>query len=169
MRVLGIDPGSNITGYGIVEQHGNRLVHVDNGCIITSVKSPLHLRLKEIYTRLLKIISRYQPDAVSIENIFFSQNASSALKLGQARGAAILSAVNAGKEVFEYTPMQVKQAVVGYGRASKDQIQKMTKVLLNLPEVAQTDAADALAVAICHINSAKILNVEAGSGFGKIC
>ncbi len=158
MRVLGIDPGSNITGYGIVEQQGNRLLHIDNGCIVTSAKSPLHLRLKEIYSGLQEVIQRYEPDAVSIENIFFSQNASSALKLGQARGAAIVSSVNAEKEVFEYTPMQVKMAVVGYGRASKDQVQKMTKVLLNLPEVAQADAADALAVAICHINSAKILN-----------
>lgn len=162
MRVLGIDPGSNITGYGIVEQQGNRLIHVDNGCIVTGAKNPLHLRLKEIYERLQDIIQRYEPDAVSIENIFFSQNAASALKLGQARGAAILSSANAGKEIFEYTPMQVKSAVVGYGKASKDQVQKMTKVLLNLPEVAQADAADALAVAICHINSAKILKVGAG-------
>ncbi|MDO8446969.1 MAG: crossover junction endodeoxyribonuclease RuvC [Deltaproteobacteria bacterium] len=162
MRVLGIDPGSNITGYGIVEQQGNRLFHIDNGCIVTSTKSPLHLRLKEIYSGLQEIIQRYEPEAVSIENIFFSVNAGSALKLGQARGAAILSAVNADKEVFEYTPMQVKSAVVGYGKASKDQVQKMTKVLLNLPEVAQADAADALAVAICHINSAKILNAVRG-------
>lgn len=157
MRVLGIDPGSNITGYGIVEQQGNRLIHVDNGCIVTGAKNPLHIRLKSIYSGLQEVIERYQPDAVSIENIFFSQNANSALKLGQARGAAIVSSVNSGKEVFEYTPMQVKQAVVGYGRASKEQVQKMTKVLLNLPEVAQADAADALAVAICHINSAKII------------
>lgn len=155
MRILGIDPGSNKTGYGIVEQQGSRLVHIDNGCIVTGAKNPLHLRLKEIYSGLQEAINRYNPDAVSIEDIFFSQNASSALKLGQARGAAILSAVNADKEVFEYTPMQVKLAVVGYGRASKDQVQKMTKVLLNLPEVAQADAADALAVAICHLNSYK--------------
>ena len=160
MRVLGIDPGSNITGYGIVEQQGNRLIHIDNGCIVTNSKTPLHLRLKEIYSGLQEVILKYEPDAVSIENIFFSVNASSALKLGQARGAAILSAVNADKEVFEYTPMQVKSAVVGYGKASKDQVQKMTKVLLNLPEVAQADAADALAVAICHINSIKIISVS---------
>ena len=120
MRILGIDPGSNITGYGIVEQQGNRLIHVDNGCIVTASKTPLHLRLKEIYSGLQEVILKYEPDAVSIENIFFSVNASSALKLGQARGAAILSAVNADKEVFEYTPMQVKSAVVGYGKASKD-------------------------------------------------
>lgn len=162
MRVLGIDPGSLVTGYGIVEQQGNKLIHIDNGCIAPNNKQPLHLRLKEIYSGLQEAIQRYNPDAISIEDIFFSQNARSALKLGQARGAAILSSVNAGKEVFEYTPMQVKQAVVGYGRASKDQVQKMTKVLLNLPEVAQADAADALAVAICHINSAKILNVARG-------
>ena len=155
MRVLGIDPGSNITGYGVVDQQGNRLIHVDNGCIVTGAKNPLHIRLKSIYSGLQEVILRYQPDAVSIENIFFSVNAGSALKLGQARGAAILSAVNADKEVFEYTPMQVKSAVVGYGKASKDQVQKMTKVLLNLPEVAQADAADALAVAICHLNSYK--------------
>jgi crossover junction endodeoxyribonuclease RuvC len=155
MRVLGIDPGSNITGYGIVEQQGGRLIHIDNGCIVTETKSPLHVRLKDIYSGLREVIDRYDPDSVSIEDIFFSQNARSALKLGQARGAAILSSVNAGKDVFEYTPMQVKQAVVGYGRATKEQVQRMTRVLLNLPEVAKADAADALAVAICHINSSK--------------
>lgn len=155
MIILGIDPGSQITGYGVVEQKGNRLIHVDNGCIVTGTKKEFSQRLKEIYAGLQDVIERYQPEAVSIEDIFFSVNARSALKLGQARGAAILSSVNAGKEVFEYTPMQVKLAVVGYGRATKDQVQKMTRVLLNLPEVAQADAADALAVAICHINSSK--------------
>lgn len=155
MRVLGIDPGSNITGYGIVEQHGNRLIHIDNGCIVTGSKKDFPLRLKEIYEGLQEVIDRYRPDAVSVEDIFFSVNARSALKLGQARGAAILASVNTGRDIFEYTPMQVKQAVVGYGRATKEQVQKMTKVLLNLQEIAQADAADALAVAICHVNSYK--------------
>ncbi len=167
MRILGIDPGSQITGYGIVEQQGNRLIHIDNGCIVTGAKKDFPQRLKEIYQGLQEVILKYEPEAISIENIFFSVNASSALKLGQARGAAILSAVNTGKEVFEYTPMQVKSAVVGYGKASKDQVQKMTKVLLNLPEVAQADAADALAVAICHINSYKFnagANVRSSKG-----
>jgi len=154
MKILGIDPGSRITGYGIVKQSGNRLIHVDNGAIHTDSHKDFPLRLKIIYRALTEIIEQFQPEAVAVENIFFAANAQSALKLGQARGAAIVAGVNAGLPVFEYTPLQVKQAVVGHGRASKDQVQKMLKVLLNLPEVAQEDASDALAVAVCHAHSA---------------
>jgi len=154
MRVLGIDPGSRITGYGIIDKVGNRLIHVDNGAIFTDSHRDFPMRLQRIYRGLTEIIEQYRPEAVAVENIFFSTNVQSALKLGQARGAAIVAGVNAGLPVFEYTALQVKQAVVGHGRADKQQVQKMLKVLLNLPEVAQEDASDALAVAVCHAHSA---------------
>ncbi|HEY5973242.1 MAG TPA: crossover junction endodeoxyribonuclease RuvC [Geobacteraceae bacterium] len=154
MKILGIDPGSRITGYGIVIKEGNRLVHVDNGAIFTDPKGDFAQRLKKIYQELGKVIEEYQPDAMAVEQIFFANNVQTALKLGQARGVAIVAGVNAGLSVHEYTAMQVKQAVVGYGHATKDQVQRMVKALLNLPEVAQEDAADALAVAVCHAHSA---------------
>lgn len=154
MKILGIDPGSRVTGYGIVNQNGNRLIHVDNGAIHTDCHKEFPLRLQKIYRALTEIIDEFRPDAVAVENIFFATNVQSALKLGQARGAAIVAGVNAGLPLFEYTALQVKQAVVGHGRASKEQVQKMIKVLLNLPEVAQEDASDALAVAVCHAHSA---------------
>ena len=153
MRVLGIDPGSRITGYGIVDQEGNRLVHVDNGAIFTDSVVDLPGRLKQIFDGISSVISEYRPDEVAVENIFFSTNAQSAIKLGQARGAAIVAAVHADLPVAEYTALQVKQAVVGNGKAEKGQVQKMLKALLGLPEIAQADASDALAVAICHIHS----------------
>jgi crossover junction endodeoxyribonuclease RuvC len=154
MKIIGVDPGSRITGYGIINQNGNRLIHLDNGAIHTDSAKDFPLRLKQIYQGLTEIIAQFRPDAMAVENIFFATNPQSALKLGQARGAAIVAGVNAGLPVFEYTALQVKQAVVGQGRASKDQVQKMLKILLNLPEVAQEDASDALAVAVCHAHSA---------------
>lgn len=153
MRVLGIDPGSRITGYGIVEQQGSRLLHVDNGAIFTDSAADFPGRLKKIFDGLTEVIAEYRPEQVAVENVFLASNAQSALKLGQARGAAIVAAVHAGLPVAEYTALQVKQAVVGQGRAAKEQVQKMLKALLGLPEVAQADASDALAVAVCHINS----------------
>ena len=153
MRVLGIDPGSRITGYGLVEQAGSRLVHVDNGAIFTDSAADFPGRLKQIFDGLTRVIAEFQPDQVAIEMVFFSTNPQSALKLGQARGAAIVAAVHAGLPVAEYSALQVKQAVVGRGRAEKGQVQKMLKALLGLPETAQADASDALAVAVCHINS----------------
>jgi crossover junction endodeoxyribonuclease RuvC len=156
MKILGIDPGSRITGYGIISHEGNRLIHVDNGAIHTDSQNDFPARLKKIYGALSEVIEQYRPDAVAIENIFFATNVQSALKLGQARGAAIVAGVNAGLPVFEYTALQVKQSVVGHGRASKDQVQKMLKVLLNLPEIAQEDASDALAVAVCHAHSSRL-------------
>ncbi len=156
MRILGIDPGSRITGYGIVAREGNRLYHVDNGAIFTDAQKDFPLRLQRIYRGLTEIIEQHHPDVMAVENIFFATNVQSALKLGQARGAAIVAGVTAGLPVYEYTALQVKQAVVGHGRAAKEQVQKMLKVLLNLPEVAQEDASDALAVAVCHAHSEKL-------------
>ena len=153
MRILGIDPGTRITGYGIIDVEGNRLRHVDNGIIKTRSSDPLPLRLKTIYDGLSTILNQFAPQAVAVEQVFMAKNPRAALTLGHARGTAVLSAVNLGLEVQEYSALQVKSAVVGYGHAAKQQVQQMVKALLNLPEVAQEDAADALAVAICHANS----------------
>jgi crossover junction endodeoxyribonuclease RuvC len=153
LRILGIDPGTRITGYGLIDQQGNRLIHVDNGAIMTRSSDPLAERLKTIHHQIVDIIHRYHPEAMAIEEIFFAQNPQSALKLGHARGSAMLAGVNGGLTVHEYTALQVKSAVVGYGKAAKQQVQQMVRTLLNLPERAQEDASDALAVAICHANS----------------
>lgn len=153
MRILGIDPGTRITGYGIIEKQGNRLLHVDNGAICTHTGDSLPLRLKTIHDGLSRVISEYAPQAVAVEDIFVANNVRSALKLGHARGVALLAGVTHQLPVHEYTALQVKNAVVGYGRAGKGQVQQMVKVLLNLPETAQEDAADALGVAICHAHS----------------
>jgi crossover junction endodeoxyribonuclease RuvC len=154
MIILGIDPGSRITGYGLISKEGNRLIHIDNGAIFTQSAQDFPQRLQQIFAGLSAIIEQYQPEAVAVENVFLAKNAQSALKLGQARGAAIVAAVCVGLSVFEYTALQVKQAVVGSCRAEKQQVQHMIKVLLNLPEIAQEDASDALAVAVCHAHSA---------------
>lgn len=154
LRVLGIDPGTRVMGYGVVESEGSRLKHIDNGAIFTRPADPLHMRLKEIYDGIGKVIDTYNPEAISVEDIFYSKNVKSALKLGHARGAGIVAAANMGLDVYEYSATAIKTAVVGYGRAEKSQIQHMVKVLLNLPEPPQADAADALAAAICHINTA---------------
>ena len=156
MIILGIDPGSRKTGYGLISKQGNRLIHIDNGAIFTKSSSDFPQRLEQIFSGLSAIIAQYKPEAVAVENVFLAKNAQSALKLGQARGAAIVAAVNVGLPVHEYTALQVKQAVVGTGRAEKVQVQQMIKALLNLPEIAQEDASDALAVAVCHAHSAGI-------------
>ncbi|MEJ2698621.1 MAG: crossover junction endodeoxyribonuclease RuvC [Desulfuromonadales bacterium] len=156
MRILGIDPGTRITGYGVVEKRGNRLVHIDNGALYTRSGEELAFRLKTIHDGLSRIIREYAPEAVAVEQIFVAKNALSALKLGHARGAALLAGMNAGLPVFEYSALQVKNAVVGYGRAAKLQVQQMVRALINLPEIAQEDASDALAVAICHAHSMEL-------------
>ena len=153
MRILGIDPGSRATGYGFIEQQGNRLIHLDNGAIFTQSQDPLAVRLQRIYKELCALIEKHHPEAVAVEQVFMARNPASALKLGHARGIALLAGINAGLPVAEYSALQVKSAVVGYGKAGKNQVQHMTKTLLNLPEIAQEDASDALAVAICHAHS----------------
>lgn len=160
MRILGIDPGTRVTGYGIIKKEGNRLFHIDNGGIFTRSDMDLADRLKLIYDGLCRVIEIYTPEAVAVEQIFLSKNALSALKLGHARGAALLAGVNHGLPVFEYSALQVKSAVVGYGKAEKIQVQQMVKTLLNLPEIAQEDASDALAVAICHAHSKPLQNFK---------
>jgi crossover junction endodeoxyribonuclease RuvC len=157
MLVLGIDPGTAITGYGLVMGKGDDLTLVAYGAITTSSDWPLPERLQRIYRELTALIENQQPTAVAVEELFFSKNVRTALSVGQARGVALLAAANAGLPIHEYTPLQVKQAIAGYGRATKDQVQQMVRMLLALDSVPQPDdAADAIAVAICHIHSATL-------------
>lgn len=153
MIVLGIDPGTAITGCAVVESLdcGNRIRALDYGCIRTQADAPMQSRLLEIYTSLRNKIYEYKAEVVAIEQLFFSRNVTTALAVGQARGAAMLAAASCGLDIAEYTPLQVKQSVTGYGRANKEQVQRMVKMLLCLPEIpSPDDVADALAVAICH-------------------
>lgn len=151
--ILGIDPGSRITGYGIVRQEGRKLTYLGSGCIRTKVDD-LPTRLKLIYAGVSEIITQFQPDCLAIEQVFMAKNADSALKLCQARGVAIVAAMNLDLPVFEYAARQVKQTVVGSGAAEKSQVQHMVRTLLTLPANPQADAADALAIAIthCHVS-----------------
>ncbi len=155
MRIFGIDPGSERTGYGCVETDGSRHAIVICGAITTPTPAPFPDKLLAIHARLSRLIDECRPDAAAIESLFYAVNVRSALKLGHARGVAMLAAVEAGLPVFEYTPAEIKRAVVGHGRAEKPQVQHMMKLLLGL-RAAPTphDAADALAVAICHVHTA---------------
>lgn len=166
MRLLGIDPGSRVTGYGVVEVNAGRLVHVAHGAIVSESGSPLAARLVAIYRGLSEAMEAYGPAEVSIESIFHARNVQSALKLGHARGVALLAAELGGVSVVEYSPMQVKLAVVGYGRADKRQVQDMVRRLLRLPEPAGPDASDALAVAICHAQTRRTADAYAGRRAG---
>lgn len=157
MIILGVDPGTAITGYGIVRSEDDHLVLMDYGAITTPADWHLPQRLQHIYRELAALITKYQPTDAVVEKLFFSKNVRTALSVGQARGVALLAAAQANLTIHEYTPLQVKQAVVGYGRAEKTQIQQMVKMLLRLDFVPQPDdAADALAVAICHAHSARM-------------
>ncbi|MEZ5542449.1 MAG: crossover junction endodeoxyribonuclease RuvC [Pseudomonadota bacterium] len=148
-RILGIDPGSRVTGYGIVDQDGQRLTYVASGCI-RAKGDTLAVRLGIILNGVAQIISEYRPDEMAIERVFINRNADSALKLGQARGAAICAAVQHALPVDEYAPREIKQAVTGTGAATKEQVQHMMCVLLALRGTPPSDAADALGIAICH-------------------
>lgn len=151
-RILGVDPGSRITGYGVIEADRGRLRFVACGVVKTSVKYPLNYRLGEIFDGLNEVVQVHNPVVAAVEDVFLSENPRSALKLGQARGAAVVAAIQNGLQVYDYTPRAIKQAVSGYGQADKGQMQHMVKILLGLSGTPSTDAADALAVAICHAN-----------------
>jgi len=154
MRILGIDPGYAILGYGVVDYIGNRFQVVHYGSITTNAKMDMPDRLCKLYGELGEIIKEYRPDEASVEELFFNSNAKTAIMVGQARGVAVLACAENGLKISEYTPLQIKQALVGYGRADKKQIQYMVKLLLNLEKVPKPDdTADALAAAICHANS----------------
>jgi len=149
MRILGIDPGLRVTGFGVLEKHGNRLQYVTSG-VIRSGEGTLSARLRIIFESVSELVATYQPDQAAVEKVFVNVNPQSTLLLGQARGAAITALSVGGLEVFEYTPSQLKQAVVGTGRARKEQVQDMVPRLLALTGTPGTDASDALGVAICH-------------------
>lgn len=151
---LGIDPGTAIVGYAVVAARGDDLTLLACDVLTTPAGMALPLRLQRIYRGLSELIERFEPQDVAVEELFFAKNARTAMAVGQARGAVLLAAVNAGLEVCEYTPRQVKQAVHGYGNASKDQVGEMVRILLHLPTVPKPDdAADAAAIAICHLHS----------------
>ncbi|MEA2296076.1 MAG: crossover junction endodeoxyribonuclease RuvC [Solirubrobacteraceae bacterium] len=152
---LGIDPGTANTGYGVVARMGGRLVALDGGVIGTSPRTPAAARLTEIHARVRELIHEHKPDAVAVEDLYFGSNARSAFAVGQARGVVLLAAGQCGLDCASYTPQQVKGAVCGTGRADKAQVQRMVQALLSLTELPRPDhAADALAVAICHSNTA---------------
>ena len=155
MTILGIDPGFAIVGYGLIEYHGNHFTTLDYGVITTPSGMAFPDRLYKIYEETDRLITKYKPEAVALEELFFNSNQKTVINVGQARGVIIICAIKGGSVVYEYTPLQVKQAVVGYGRADKNQVQLMTKMILNLDAIPKPDdAADALAIAICHAHTA---------------
>jgi crossover junction endodeoxyribonuclease RuvC len=156
LRVLGIDPGTAITGYGVVEGEGDSLTLTTYGAITTPANQPLAQRLQQIYRELRALIAEWRPESAAVEELFFSKNARTALAVGHARGVTLLALTDAGLPIQEYKPAEVKQAVAGYGGAPKEQVQGMVRLLLGLDEIPRPDdAADALAVAICHFHSAR--------------
>ncbi len=170
LRILGIDPGLRLTGFGVIEKAGEKLTYISSGTIKTASgksenKEELPARLKIILEGLFEVIQTYQPTEVAIEKVFVNVNPQSTLLLGQARGAAISAAVIKNLSVAEYTALQVKQAVVGNGHAAKEQVQEMVKRLLNLPATPKPDSADALACAICHAHGGQGLGKLATAGF----
>ena len=151
MIVLGIDPGYAIVGYGVVEYHNNHFKVLDYGAITTEAHTPFNERLERIYDCACMLVERYRPDAMAIEKLFFNTNQKTAIDVAQARGIVLLAARQRNIEIFEYTPLQVKQSVTGYGKAVKKQVQEMTTRILKLPEIPKPDdTADALALALCH-------------------
>ncbi|HVM92382.1 MAG TPA: crossover junction endodeoxyribonuclease RuvC [Terriglobales bacterium] len=186
MRCLGIDCGTEYTGYGIVDllfdgegettprgvrgrgTDNRQLVCVDCGAIKVSTREPMAVRLSRISRGLEEVIARHRPNRVAIEDVFYAVNVKSALKLGQVRGVAMLAAATAGLEVAEYSPLSIKSAVVGYGKAEKHQVQQMVARLLNLAEVPEpADAADALAIAICHLHTSATLEIQGAPTAGR--
>ncbi len=166
MLIMGIDPGIAISGYGLISGNQSDCYVIEYGVIKTSPGVKMPYRLKKIYEGYTELLQKHKPDAVAVEELFFNKNAKTIISVGQARGAAVLAAALSDIEVFEYTPLQVKQAVVGYGRADKLQVQQMIKIFFNLKELPRPDdAADALAVALCHMNSYKLQNIVDKRGF----
>ncbi len=154
MIVLGIDPGLSNTGYGLIKYDKKKIELIDYGCVLTYKKDTFSLRIKKIYYKIKELIEKYNPHEVAIEEIFFNKNVRSALTVSKVHGMVAITVALMGLELYEYTPLQIKQATVGNGRAEKYQVQSMVKILLNLSEIPQPDhAADALAAAICHVHT----------------
>lgn len=156
MIILGMDPGLATSGYGVISYIGNKFELIKYGTVETESKLDFPLRLKIIYDSYIELIQNYKPDAIAIEELFFNKNVKTAIAVGQARGVHLLAAVNSNIPLYEYTPLQIKQGIVGYGRAQKRQVQEMVKLFLNMDNIPKPDdAADGLAVAICHAHSLK--------------
>lgn len=154
MRVLGIDPGTAIVGYSIIDYKNNKIQLIDYGCIYTNKEDSLSLRLEQVYLRVESLINLYKPDHMAIEELFFFKNQKTIISVAQSRGVIILKAQLSGLDIYNYTPLQVKTGITGYGRANKKQVQEMTKIILKLSEIPKPDdAADAIAIAINHINT----------------
>lgn len=154
MIVLGVDPGSRVTGYGIVEKRNNKIIHVNSGQIRSPDTIPFYERIHRIFVSMTEIMDKYRPLEMAIEDMFYAKNVQSSLKLGHARGAVLIAAVQSGLRIFEYTPLEIKKSVVGYGRASKEQVRAMVSMILRLKkdQDLNLDTSDALACAICHLN-----------------
>lgn len=165
VRILGIDPGLRVTGFGVIDKTGTRLAYLTSGCVKTDDRAPLPARIKTLLDGIGEVVAAHRPQQAAIEKVFVNVNPQSTLLLGQARGAAIAALVAAGLPVAEYTALQVKQAVVGHGKAAKEQVQQMVMRLLNLPGTPSPDAADALACAICHAHGGQGLGALATAGF----
>ncbi|HYI01963.1 crossover junction endodeoxyribonuclease RuvC [Hyalangium sp.] len=167
MRVLGIDPGSRLMGYGVVEEQRGRLVHVAHGVIKVDAEAPLHHRLMVLHAELTGALRKHRPQAVAVEGVFTFRNARSALVLGHARGVALLAAAQAGLPVYEYPPAKVKRSVGAGGAAGKDAVARMVCSLLKIEAIERADASDALAVALCHLNQGRAASLLAGSTRGS--
>ncbi|NLA75570.1 MAG: crossover junction endodeoxyribonuclease RuvC [Deltaproteobacteria bacterium] len=152
MLVLGVDPGSITTGYGIVRKKNNLFTCIASGAIESPGSVPFYDRIFRIFDKMVGLMEQYGPDEMAIEDAFFAKNVKSSLKLGHARGAALIAAVKCNIKIYEYTPLEIKQSVVGYGRATKEQVNSMVRMILNLPAISKADTSDALAAAICHLN-----------------
>ena len=164
MLVLGVDPGSRITGYGLVEEKNHEIFCIRTGIIKPPDTLSFPQKIHRIFQDIVKILERYAPQEMAVEDLFFAKNARSALKLGHARGAALVAAGQHDIPVFEYTPLEIKKSVVGYGRADKEQVCTMVKIMLRLEKPVPLDASDALAAAICHINNSKFRAIKATIG-----
>ena len=152
MIVLGVDPGSRVTGYGLIEKRLNRMTCVDAGTITPSARLPFYQRIHMIFQAMSEIMDKYHPEEMAIEDVFYEKNVKSSFKIGHARGAVLIAAVQCGVKIFEYTPLEIKKSVVGYGRATKEQVRAMAQVILRLRGIPSLDASDALGTAICHLN-----------------
>ena len=165
--ILGIDPGSRVTGFGLINSNGNKIDHVEYGCIRTS-DSEMQTRLKTIFTDLCAVIHKYRPEEAAIEDVFMEKNAGSALKLGQARGVALAACLANDLYTYEYSARKVKQSIVGTGAATKAQVNRMVQILLGINENIAEDSADALAIAICHANTqSRLIRLSGAKSFSK--
>jgi crossover junction endodeoxyribonuclease RuvC len=155
MLVLGVDPGSQVTGYGLVEKKNDNLTCIHSGHITSSSKIPFYERIHKIFQTMVLVMDHYGPQEMAIEDMFYAKNIKTSLKLGHARGAVLIAAVQCGIQIFEYTPLEIKKSVVGYGRATKEQVRSMVRIILKLKSTPNLDISDALAAAICHLNWAR--------------